>query len=64
MVSVCANQAIEEAVVLMSNNRIRHLSVLDGNRLTGVIQIGEVIKAVVLNGKGTFERLSRLSLTW
>jgi len=63
---VCAQagQTIEEAMVLMTNRRIRHLPVLDGERLVGVVSIGDVVKAIALNGKQTFDQLSRLSLTW
>ena len=64
VVSAQADQTIEEAMVLMSNKRIRHLPVLDGERLVGVISIGDVVKAVAISGKQTFDQLSRLSLTW
>ncbi len=64
VVSAQAGQTIEEAMVLMTNRRIRHLPVLDGERLVGVVSIGDVVKAIALNGKQTFDQLSRLSLTW
>jgi CBS domain-containing protein len=64
VVSVCTDQTIEEAMVLMSDKHIRHLPVLDGSRLVGVISIGDVVKAIAMNGKETFDQLSRLSLSW
>ncbi len=64
VVSAQADETIEEAMVLMTNKRIRHLPVLDGERLIGVVSIGDVVKAIALNGKQTFDQLSRLSLTW
>lgn len=64
VVSVSADQTIEEAMVLMSNKRVRHLPVLDDSRLIGVISIGDVVKAIAMNGKQTFDQLSRLSLSW
>jgi len=51
-------------MVLMTNNRIRHLPILDGSRLIGVVSIGDVVKAIAVNGKQTFDQLSRLSLNW
>lgn len=64
LVCTQAGQAIEEAMVLMTNNRIRHLPILDGSRLIGVVSIGDVVKAIAVNGKQTFDQLSRLSLNW
>ena len=63
---VCAQagESIEEAMVLMTNKRIRHLPVLDGERLVGVVSIGDMVKAIAVNGKQAFDQLSRLSLTW
>ena len=63
---VCAQagESIEEAMVLMTNKRIRHLPMLDGERLVGVVSIGDLVKAIAINGKQTFDQLSRLSLTW
>jgi CBS domain-containing protein len=48
------DESIEEAMVLMTNKRIRHLPVLDGERLVGVVSIGDAVKAIALNGKQTF----------
>ncbi len=39
------DQKVEDAKDLMTNNRIRHLPILDGDRLAGVLSIGDIIKA-------------------
>ena len=43
--SVTPSQAIEECMALMTERGVRHLPVLDGERLEGVISIGDVVKS-------------------
>ncbi len=40
-------QSIEECMALMTENRIRHLPVLDNGNLVGLISIGDVVKAII-----------------
>jgi len=41
------DQSIEEAKSIMINKRIRHLPVMDNEKLAGLISIGDVVKAVL-----------------
>ena len=36
---------LEYVQAIMTENRIRHLPILDGERLTGIVSIGDVVKA-------------------
>jgi CBS domain-containing protein len=45
--TVTPEQSIEECMAAMTAKRIRHLPVLENQRLIGVISIGDVVKAVI-----------------
>jgi CBS domain-containing protein len=47
----------EECMALMINKRIRHLPVIDSNKLVGVISIGDVVKAVIDEKEFVIEQL-------
>jgi CBS domain-containing protein len=47
VVCVRPNQTIDQCMAVMTNKRIRHLPVLDQNRLAGVISIGDAVKAII-----------------
>ncbi|MBC7349997.1 MAG: CBS domain-containing protein [Candidatus Aminicenantes bacterium] len=47
----------EECMALMTEKRIRHLPVIQENKLVGVISIGDVVKSVITSQKITIEHL-------
>lgn len=38
--------SIEEAMAIMTDRRIRHLPVVDGDRLVGIVSIGDLVKQI------------------
>jgi CBS domain-containing protein len=54
---VTARQTIEECLALMTQKRVRHLPVLDGTHLVGVISIGDVGKAIISEQRTTIHHL-------
>ena len=47
----------EECMALMTENRLRHLPVLDGAKLTGLISIGDLVKDIISEQKFIIEQL-------
>ena len=57
VVTVHPGQAIEECMALMTAKRIRHLPVTDGERLIGVLSIGDLVKEVIAEQEETIKQL-------
>ena len=51
------HQSSEECMALMTENRLRHLPVLDGGRLVGLISIGDLVKDIISEQKFIIEQL-------
>ncbi len=41
------DDAVEHAMALVTTNRVRHLPVMDGGRVAGMISIGDLVKATL-----------------
>ena len=59
VIYVKPDQKLEECMALMTNSHIRHLPVLDGDRLVGMISIGDVVKAVISEKEFLIDQLTR-----
>jgi CBS domain-containing protein len=47
----------EECMALMTDKHIRHLPVCKGEKLAGIVSIGDVVKAIITHQKVTIENL-------
>ncbi|MFQ5863762.1 MAG: CBS domain-containing protein [bacterium] len=47
VVYIRPDQSVEECMALMTDKRVRHLPVLDGEKVIGIISIGDVVKAII-----------------
>lgn len=52
-------QSIEDCMGLMTEQRIRHLPVVEDEQLVGVISIGDVVKAIITSQEFTIEQLRK-----
>ena len=47
LITIDLNQTVNECMVLMTDNHIRHLPVMDEGRLVGIISVGDVVKDMI-----------------
>jgi CBS domain-containing protein len=59
VITVHASARTYECMVLMSEKRIRHLPVVDGHTVLGMISIRDVMNDVIAEHEGTIEELQR-----
>lgn len=56
---IAPDKRVEEAMAMMTVNRIRHLPVMDEGQLVGVVSIGDVGRAIIANQGFLIEQLER-----
>ncbi len=56
---VCAKpeQTVFECLEIMTEKRIRHLPVVDNDRLVGMVSIGDLVKRIITDQQTTIEKL-------
>ncbi len=58
-ICVSKEMTAEQAMVCMTQERVRHLPVVDGDRLIGIVSIGDLIKWVVRDQEHTIQDLMK-----
>ena len=56
---ICANpqQTVDECLVLMTEKRFRHLPVMDGDQMLGLVSMGDLVKTIIAEQKETIDQL-------
>ena len=57
------SQTIDECLVIINERRIRHLPVLDNDKLVGMMSVGDVVKEIIKEQQYTIEQLEN-HLSW
>jgi len=57
LICVGPTQMVDECMHLMTEKRVRHLPVLEGEELVGVVSIGDIVKAMMVEQKRLIEQL-------
>ena len=57
LTTVTPEQNVYDCMTLMSDKHIRHLPVLEGERVVGILSIGDVVSAVISNQASMIEHL-------
>jgi CBS domain-containing protein len=53
------DQTSEECMALMTENRLRHLPVIDSGKLLGMVSIGDLVKDIISEQRFTIEQLEQ-----
>lgn len=59
VVTVAPGDSIDRCMALVTDRRIRHLPVLEGDAVVGVLSIGDLVKAVIELQKQDIDQLQR-----
>lgn len=57
VIFVPPDQAVDECMIIMTRNRIRHLPIMENENVLGVVSIGDLVKWVVSEQEETIKHL-------
>jgi CBS domain-containing protein len=57
VIYVRPSQSVEECMALMNDKRVRHLPVIDGGTLLGIVSIGDLVKSIIRDREFVIKQL-------
>ena len=59
VISVTPDDSVEECMRLMTENRVRHLPVVEGGQVLGVISIGDLVNWIISTQNAAIEQMEQ-----
>jgi CBS domain-containing protein len=59
LLAVTPDESIEDCMKLMTENRVRHLPVLEGDKVVGIISIGDLVNWTISAQSATIEQMEQ-----
>ena len=56
-ITATMDSTVEECMRLMTDNRIRHLAIVDHDKIVGVVSIGDLVKSIISAQADAIDRL-------
>ena len=57
VISVSSSESVDSSLAVMTQNHIRHLPVVDENKVVGVLSIGDLVKVIISDQQSTIKEL-------
>jgi CBS domain-containing protein len=59
VITVSPDDTVEECMTLMTDRRVRHLPVVEGIRLVGIISIGDLVQSIIGEQRSIIDHLEQ-----